>query len=91
MFVAVALAFVFVQSAINDNVQRVFDQRLAANSAVLVAYSEEASADVRCASLNAWNALPYWLPYYRRDFIQGINQSYLYFHGEPFCESVSAG
>ena len=91
VLVAVALAFVFVQTAINDNVQRVFDQRLAANSAVLVAYSEEAPAAVRCATLEAWNALPYWLPYYRFDFIDGINASYQHFHGEPFCASLSAG
>ena len=91
VLVALTLAFVLVQSAINDNVQRVFDQRLAANSAVLVAFTDEPPETVRCAVLQAWNDLPFWLAYYRRDFINGINVSYEHFNGEPFCSTISGG
>jgi hypothetical protein len=89
VLVALALGFVLVQTAINDNVQRVFDQRLAANSAVLVAFSDEPPETTRCAALQAWNDLPFWQTYYRNDFINGINVSYEHFNGEPFCSTIS--
>jgi hypothetical protein len=83
-----ALLFVGVQATINDNVQRVFDERLAANSAVLVAYSERPPESERCELLAEWNALPYWLAYYRRDFISGLDAAYQHFHDEPFCAAI---
>jgi hypothetical protein len=91
LLVALALGFVLVQSAINDNVQRTFDQRLAVNNAVLVAFSDEAPEAVRCAALQAWSDLPFWQAYYRSDFIEGLNVSYQHLNGEPFCSTITTG
>jgi hypothetical protein len=69
----------------------VFDQRLVANRNVLVAFSDRHDEVERCATLQAWSALPFWDDYYRERFVRTVGATYQYFHGVPFCSTVDSG
>jgi len=84
----VALLFASVQTVINGDVQREFDARLPQNGAVLAAIADQPDEATRCATLAAWSGLPFWLDYYRADFIDGVDATYRYFHHEPFCSQL---
>jgi len=88
LLIAIGVTFVVAQGVINDSVHREFGERLQANRDVLAAYSDEAPLATRCATLQTWAALPYWQPYYRTALVEGMNEGYLHFHGEPFCAAV---
>jgi hypothetical protein len=87
VLLAAGLLFVVTQMVVNDSLQRAFAVRLVANSNVLLAYSERPPEAERCAALEAWAALPYWLPYYRAALIDGMNVSYQDHFGELFCST----
>jgi hypothetical protein len=84
-----AIAFTAFQVPLNDTLQRVYDERLAPSSAVLVAFSEEWPAEERCAAIDDWLVLPWWQQYYREAMVDGTNALYEHEHGEPFCASAT--
>ncbi len=90
VLIAGALTGALVQLAVNDTVQRVFDERLVANRDLLVAFSDQHSEVSRCAALQAWSALPFWDDYYREVFVRTLGETYRYFHGEPFCSTAES-
>lgn len=90
VLIAGVLTGALVQLAVNDTVQRVFDERLVANRDLLVAFSDEQSEVLRCAALQAWSALPFWDDYYREVFVRTLGETYRYFHGEPFCSTAES-
>ena len=86
----VAAGFVAVQTVVNGDVQRVFDTRLRASDDVLNAFADEHDEADRCATLATWSALPFFLDYYRTEFIEGLQATYEHFHDEPFCSTIAS-
>ena len=86
--VAVAVVFVVfasVQYTINWNVADRFHDYTQPNQALHAAFSDEPPMDVRCAVLTEWEAIV-WPEYVEVAIIEGMDDAYVYFHGEPFCE-----
>lgn len=85
VLLACAVAFTVVQTVVNHDVRREFGARLAANDALLVVVSEAPAIPERCAAIQSWAALPFWLDYYRADMISGVDAVWQHFHDDPFC------
>lgn len=85
VLVVISVVFVVAQAVVNDNVQRVFGERLAVNDDLLAAVSDQPTVEERCAAVEAWVAFPFWQDYYRADVVDGIEALYRHAHDEPFC------
>lgn len=83
--VAIASLFAVAQAVVNDNVQRVFAERLAINDDLLAAISDRPPVEERCATLDAWLAFPFFQDYYRTDMVDGVEALYEHAHDESFC------
>jgi hypothetical protein len=81
---SVLITVAAVQLLVNWNITVKFNAATAPNRHLLVTYSEGRAVEERCQALWDWSAGG-WPDYYELYMIDGLQDSYQYFHGEPFC------
>ncbi len=81
---AIIITFATVQLLVNWNITIKFNAATAPNRQLLVTYSERRPVEERCQALWDWSAGG-WPDYYELFMIDGLQDSYGYFHDEPFC------
>lgn len=74
----------FVQFNVNWRISKHLQSGLIPNSQIFEAFSNAQPVQVRCSALRNWTD-GNWPEFYENQLVQGVQASYLYFHGVEFC------
>lgn len=78
------IVFIAVQYMVNWNISARFQGYALYNRDLNAAFSDKPRMEERCRVLTTWASVD-WPEYLEVGMIDGLQSSYEYFHGEPFC------
>ena|GEM_PF-3351287 len=85
---AICTVFTLIQLTVNWRLSEQLNASLMPNRQLLEAFDDDAPVPERCQALQNWTAGG-WPDYYEIGMVEGLEVTYQYYFGEPFCDGFN--